>query len=58
MPSVLRRDKRDRLVFNRDKVSLDIFRLRDESLEESDNLPDLDVVAQAIVEDLETFLEF
>jgi len=58
MPSVLRGDKRDRLVFNRDKVSLDIFRLRDESLEESDNLPDLDVVAQAVVEDLETFLEF
>ncbi|MGH7827892.1 MAG: hypothetical protein ACREQ7_22295 [Candidatus Binatia bacterium] len=26
--------------FNRDKPSLDIFWLRDESLEESDNLPD------------------
>jgi type I restriction enzyme M protein len=39
--------------YNRDKASLDIFWLRDESLEESDNLPDPDVLAQEIVEDLE-----
>jgi hypothetical protein len=32
-----------------DKVSLDIFWLRDESLEEFDNLPALDVLAQEIV---------
>ena len=32
--------------------------LRAERLEESDNLPDPDVVAQEIVEDLESFLEF
>jgi len=41
----------------RDKASLDIFWLRDESLEESDNLPDPDVLAQEIVEDLEAALE-
>ena len=34
---------------NRDKASLDIFWLRDESLEESDNLPNSDVLAQEIV---------
>ena len=33
------------------------FWLRDESLEESDNLPDPDVLAQEIVEDLEAALE-
>jgi len=31
--------------------------LRDESLEDSDNLPDLDILAQEIVEDLESALE-
>jgi type I restriction enzyme M protein len=44
-------------LINRDKASLDSFRLRDESLEESDNLPDPDVLAQEIVEDLEAALE-
>jgi len=34
-----------------------IFWLRDESLSESDNLPDPDVIAQEIVEDLEAALE-
>jgi type I restriction enzyme M protein len=37
-----------------DKAGLDIFWLRDESLEDSDNLPDPDVLAQEIVEVLET----
>jgi type I restriction enzyme M protein len=37
----------------RDKASLDIFWLRDESLEESDNLPYPDILAQEIVDDLE-----
>ena len=46
-----------RRAHNRDKASLDIFWLRDESLEESDNLPDPDVLAQEIVEDLEAALE-
>jgi type I restriction enzyme M protein len=44
-------------LISRDKASLDIFRLRGESLEESDNLPDPDVLAQEIVEDLEAALE-
>jgi type I restriction enzyme M protein len=41
----------------RDKASLDIFWLKDESLEASDNLPDPDVIAQEIVDDLESALE-
>ncbi len=46
----------DELV-SRDKASLDIFWLKDESLEDSDNLPDPDVIAAEIVEDLEAALE-
>jgi len=41
----------------RDKDSLDIFWLSNESLEEFDNLPDPDVLAQEIVEDREAALE-
>ena len=41
----------------RDKVNLDIFWLRDESLEDSANLPDPDVLAVEIVEELEAALE-
>ena len=41
----------------RDKVSLDIFWLRDKSFSDSDNLPDPDVLAQEIVDDLESALE-
>jgi len=41
----------------RDKASLDIFWLKDESLEDSANLPDPDVIAQEIVDDLEAALE-
>jgi type I restriction enzyme M protein len=40
----------------RDKVSLDIFWLRDESLEDTDNLPAPGVIAAEIVEDLEAAL--
>jgi type I restriction enzyme M protein len=40
----------------RDKVSLDIAWLRDESLEDIDNLPPPEVIAQEIVEDLEAAL--
>jgi type I restriction enzyme M protein len=40
----------------RDKVNLDITWLRDESLEDVDNLPPPDVIAQEIVEDLEAAL--
>ena len=41
----------------RDKASLDIFWLKDESLEESDNLPEPGLIAAEIVEDLEAALE-
>ena len=41
----------------RDKVSLDIFWLKDESLEDSENLPDPDVLAAEIVENLQAALE-
>lgn len=41
----------------RDKVSLDIFWLRDESLANADNLPDPDVIAAEIAEDLRDALE-
>jgi len=40
----------------RDKVNLDIFWIRDESLEETANLPEPDVLAMEIVEDLEAAL--
>ncbi len=41
----------------RDKVNLDIFWLRDESLEETANLPDPGILAAEIVDDLEAALE-
>ncbi|MEJ2352969.1 MAG: class I SAM-dependent DNA methyltransferase [Anaerolineales bacterium] len=41
----------------RDKVNMDIFWLRDESLEETANLPDPDVLAAEILEDLQAALE-
>jgi type I restriction enzyme M protein len=41
----------------RDKASLDIFWLKDESLADSDNLPPPEVIAQEIVEDLQAALE-
>ena len=41
----------------RDKGSLDIFWLRDETLADSDNLPPPEVIAQEIVDDLEAALE-
>jgi type I restriction enzyme M protein len=40
----------------RDKASLDLIWLRDESLEDSDNLPPPEVIAQEILEDLEAAL--
>jgi len=40
----------------RDKASLDIFWLKDESLADSDNLPPPEVIAQEIVDDLEAAL--
>ncbi len=44
-------------LVKRDKVNLDIFWLKDESLEDSANLPAPAVIAQEIVEDLEAALE-
>ena len=44
-------------LINRDKASLDIFWLRDESLSDSDNLPAPEVIAAEIVEDFEAALE-
>ena len=41
----------------RDKVNLDIFWLKDESLEDSEHLPEPDVLAQDIVENLGDALE-
>ncbi len=41
----------------RDKVNLDIFWLKDESLEESSNLPAPEVIAADIAADLEVALE-
>jgi type I restriction enzyme M protein len=41
----------------RDKTSLDIFWLRDESLEDTDNLPAPEVIAAEIVEDLQAALD-
>jgi type I restriction enzyme M protein len=43
-------------LLKRGKLNLDIFWLKDESLEDSANLPPPDVIAQEIVEDLEAAL--
>lgn len=44
-------------LLRRDKVSLDIFWLKDEGLEDSANLPAPEVLAQEIVENLEAALQ-
>jgi type I restriction enzyme M protein len=44
-------------LLKRDKVNLDIFWLKDESLEESANLPAPGVIAEEITDDLEAALE-
>ena len=41
----------------RDKCSLDIFWLKDESLEDSANLPEPHILAEEIAEDLRSALE-
>ncbi len=43
-------------IIQRDKASLDIFWLKDESLEDSANLPDPDILAREISENLEAAL--
>ena len=44
-------------LLKRDKVNLDIFWLKDESLEDSANLPAPDVIAAEIAEDLQAALD-
>ena len=44
-------------LIKRDKTSLDIFWLRDESLEDSENLPDPAVLTAEIIEDLQAALD-
>jgi len=44
-------------IIKRDKANLDIFWLKDDSLEDSENLPDPEVLAQEIADDLQTALE-
>jgi type I restriction enzyme M protein len=44
-------------LIKRDKASLDIFWLKDDSLEDSANLPAPDVIAAEIVEDLQAALD-
>ncbi|MBC5809275.1 MAG: methyltransferase [Candidatus Eremiobacteraeota bacterium] len=43
-------------IITRDKASLDVFWLRDESLEDAANLPEPHILAAEIVEDLEAAL--
>jgi type I restriction enzyme M protein len=44
-------------ILKRDKLSLDLFWIKDDSLEDSANLPEPEVLAQEIVEDLQDALE-
>lgn len=44
-------------LIQRDKVSLDIFWLKDDALEDSENLPTPDLLVREIVENLESALE-
>ncbi len=44
-------------LMKRDKANLDIFWLKDKSLEDSENLPEPDVLAQEIADDLQNAME-
>lgn len=44
-------------LLKRDKLNLDIFWFKDKSLEDSENLPEPDVLAQEIADDLQTAVE-
>ena len=44
-------------LLTRDKISLDLFWLKDESLLDSDHLPEPDVIASEIAVDLRSVLE-
>ena len=41
----------------RDKTNLDIFWLKDKSLDDLDNLPDPDILANEIIENMEASLQ-
>ncbi len=43
-------------ILKRDKLNLDISWLRDENLEDSANLPDPDIIAAEVIEDLQAAL--
>jgi hypothetical protein len=47
----------DYLLVARDKANLDIFWLRDESLDDAANLEEPDVIAAEIIEDLQAALD-
>ena len=44
-------------LLKRDKLSLDLFWLKDESLDDGDSLPEPDVIAAEIADDLEAAME-
>jgi len=44
-------------LIQRDRVNVDIFCLKDESLEDSENLPPPDIIARDIAENLKSALE-
>ena len=44
-------------LIQRDKTNLDIFWLKDKSLEDTENLPEPDELARSIAEDLRAVLE-
>ena len=44
-------------IQKRDKTNLDIFWIKDKSLDDLDNLPEPDVIAQELVDDLTSALE-
>lgn len=44
-------------IMERDKTNLDILWLRDKSLTDLDNLPDPDIIANDIIENIEASLE-
>lgn len=44
-------------LLKRDKVSLDLFWIKDDSLEDSDSLPDPETIADEIIEDLQDALD-
>ena len=44
-------------LLKRDKLSLDLFWIKDKSLTDTDSLPAPDILAQELADDLETALE-